>query len=121
MSKAEINAQISQVQDEISKASEKLSKLNAAKARLDGVGIDFKYLPENSMAIKSNYQLSGKPYDTMTTDEEKIVTDTKSKLVDKKTLVISELNSAIAKEASTILIASVRLSNLRASLALEKD
>ena len=119
MSKAEINAQISQVQGEISKASEKLSKLNAAKARLDGVG--FKYLPENSMAIKSNYQLSGKPYDTMTTDEEKIVTDTKSKLVDKKTLVISELNSAIAKEASTILIASVRLSNLRASLALEKD
>ena len=119
MSKAEINAQISQVQGEISKASEKLSKLNAAKARLDGV--DFKYLPENSMAIKSNYQLSGKPYDTMTTDEEKIVTDTKSKLVDKKTLVISELNSAIAKEASTILIASVRLSNLRASLALEKD
>ena len=121
MSRAEINAQISQVQGEISKASEKLSKLNAAKARLDGVGIDFKYLPENSMIIKLIYQLSGKPYDTMTTDEEKIINDTKSKLIDKKTLVIGELNSAIAKEASTILIASVRLSNLRASLALEKD
>ncbi len=121
MSKAEINAQISQVQGEISKASEKLSKLNAAKARLDGVGIDFKYLPENSLIIKLIYQLSGKPYDTMTTDEEKIINDTKSKLIDKKTLVIGELNSAIAKEASTILIASVRLSNLRASLALEKD
>ncbi|MBS5355598.1 hypothetical protein HMPREF3002_00865 [Streptococcus sp. HMSC065E03] len=121
MSRAEINAQISQVQGEISKASEKLSKLNAAKARLDGVGIDFKYLPENSLIIKLIYQLSGKPYDTMTTDEEKIINDTKSKLIDKKTLVIGELNSAIAKEASTILIASVRLSNLRASLALEKD
>lgn len=121
MSRAETNAQISQVQGEISKASEKLSKLNAAKARLDGVGIDFKYLPENSLIIKLIYQLSGKPYDTMTTDEEKIINDTKSKLIDKKTLVIGELNSAIAKEASTILIASVRLSNLRASLALEKD
>ena len=121
MSRAEINAQISQVQGEISKASEKLSKLNAAKARLDGVGIDFKYLPENSLIIKLIYQLSGKPYDTMTTDEEKIINDTKSKLIDKKTLVIGELNSAIAKEASTILIASVRLSNLRATLALEKD
>ena len=121
MSRAEINAQISQVQGEISKASKKLSKLNAAKARLDGVGIDFKYLRENSLIIKLIYQLSGKPYDTMTTDEEKIINDTKSKLIDKKTLVIGELNSAIAKEASTILIASVRLSNLRASLALEKD
>lgn len=121
MSKAEINAQISRVQGEISKASAKLSKLNDAKACLEGVEVDFHYLPENSLIIKLIYQLSGKPYDTMTTDEEKIVNDTKSKLIDKKTLVIGELNAAIAKETTTITIGSFRLSNLRASLALEKD
>ena len=118
MSKAEINAQISRVQGEISKASAKLSKLNDAKAWVE---VDFHYLPENSLIIKLIYQLSGKPYDTMTTDEEKIVNDTKSKLIEKKALVIGELNAAIAKETTTITIGSFRLSNLRASLALEKD
>ena len=121
MNRATINQKITVVGEQLTLVNEKLAKLQAAKAQVEGVKVDFKYLPQDAESIKQTYQLSGKPYETMTTEEEGIVTQTKTKFEEKKGIVLSDLESAIQTESSNAGSLNLQLYGLTLDLASAKD
>ena len=118
MNRAAINQKITIVGEQLTLVNEKLAKLQAAKAQVEGVKVDFKYLPQDTENIKQTYQLSGKPYETMTTEEEGIVTQAKTKLEEKKDI---DLESAIQTESSNAGSLNLQLYGLTLDLASAKD
>lgn len=121
MSKAAIIQRINSVSKDLAKATEKLAKLQSAQAHLDGIPIDFEYIPQDAISIKGAYQLYGTPYDTMATNEEELVTQAKAQLDVKKEIVSGALKRAIAIESTKVVSCTTTLTSLRHQLAMAKD
>lgn len=95
MGKAELQVQLNELSSKFTTVTANISELESVKSSLSGVSTEITYDLTDYDTIKTMYNLSGKPYEQETTNEEKLLKDASTKFEDHKTDVLSKLSAKI--------------------------
>ena len=95
MGKAELQVQLNELSSKFTTVTANILELENAKSTLSGVSTEITYDLTDYDTIKTMYNLSGKPYEQETTNEEKLLKDASTKFEGHKTDVLSKLSAKI--------------------------
>ncbi|MEW4498415.1 hypothetical protein D8850_06325 [Streptococcus oralis] len=95
MGKAELQVQLNELSSKFTTVTANISELESVKSSLSGVSTEITYDLTDYDTIKTMYNLSGKPYEQETTNEEKLLKDASTKFEGHKTDVLSKLSAKI--------------------------
>ena len=95
MGKAELQVQLNELSSKFTTVTANISELESGKSSLSGVSTEITYDLTDYDTIKTMYNLSGKPYEQETTNEEKLLKDASTKFEGHKTDVLSKLSAKI--------------------------
>lgn len=95
MGKAELQVQLNELSSKFTTVIANISELESVKSSLSGVSTEITYDLTDYDTIKTMYNLSGKPYEQETTNEEKLLKDASTKFEGHKTDILSKLSAKI--------------------------
>ncbi|OFJ64573.1 hypothetical protein B7719_01380 [Streptococcus oralis subsp. oralis] len=95
MGKAELQVQLNELSSKFTTVTANISELESVKSSLSGVSTEITYDLTDYDTIKTMYNLSGKPYEQETTNEEKLLKDASTKFEGHKTDILSKLSAKI--------------------------
>ena len=95
MGKAELQVQLNELSSKFTTVTANISELESVKSSLSGVSTEITYDLTDYDTIKTMYNLSGKPYEQETTNEEKLLKDASTKFEGHKTHILSKLSAKI--------------------------
>ncbi len=95
MGKAELQVQLNELSSKFTTVTANISELESIKSSLSGVSTEITYDLTDYDTIKTMYNLSGKPYEQETTNEEKLLKDASTKFEGHKTDILSKLSAKI--------------------------
>lgn len=95
MGKAELQVQLNELSSKFTTVTANISELESVKSSLSGVSTEITYDLTDYDTIKITYNLSGKPYEQETTNEEKLLKDASTKFEGHKTDILSKLSAKI--------------------------
>lgn len=95
MGKAELQVQLNELSSKFTTVTANILELESVKSSLSGVSTEITYDLTDYDTIKTMYNLSGKPYEQETTNEEKLLKDASTKFEGHKTDVLSKLSAKI--------------------------
>lgn len=95
MGKAELQVQLNELSSKFTTVTANISELESVKSSLSGVSTEITYDLTDYDTIKIMYNLSGKPYEQETINEEKLLKDASTKFEGHKTDILSKLSAKI--------------------------
>lgn len=95
MGKAELQVQLNELSSKFTTVTANILELENAKSTLSGVSTEITYDLTDYDTIKIMYNLSGKPYEQETINEEKLLKDASTKFEGHKTDILSKLSAKI--------------------------
>ena len=95
MGKAELQVQLNELSSKFTTVTANISELESVQRSLSGVSTEITYDLTDYVTMKTMDNLSGKPYEQETTNEEKLLKDASTKFEGHKTDILSKLSAKI--------------------------